>query len=160
MQLRSPWRWPVIAAAGFLLMTGTLVICRATPGCFLNVRQSPQSTPTFGDKNMPATHATRVQHATESTFQNLVLESTQPVLVDFYADWCGPCQRLAPMLEQLAAENPQASIVKVNVDQCPGLAQRYRIDAIPSLKVFKNGHVADELMGLAGKSQLQALLAP
>ncbi len=109
---------------------------------------------------MPATHATRVQYATDSTFQDLVLESTQPVLVDFYADWCGPCQRLAAVLEELAAENPQASIVKVNVDQCPGLAQRYRIDAIPSLKVFKNGRVADESMGLASKRQLQAMLAP
>ena len=86
---------------------------------------------------MPATHATRVQYATDSTFQDLVLESTQPVLVDFYADWCGPCQRLAAVLEELAAEKSQASIVKVNVDQCPGLAQRYQIDAIPSLKVFR-----------------------
>ena len=86
---------------------------------------------------MPATHATRVQYATDSTFQDLVLESTQPVLVDFYADWCGPCQRLAAVLEELAAENPQASIVKVNVDQCPGLAQRYRIERDPQLEGFQ-----------------------
>jgi thioredoxin 1 len=148
-----------MAAAGLLLVTGTLVLCRATLGCFLNGFQLPLSTSNIGDENMPATHASRVQHATDSTFRSLVLDSAQPVLVDFYADWCGPCQRLAPVLEELAAENPQASVVKVNVDQCPELAQRYRIESIPSLKVFKNGQVANETMGLANKRQLQALLA-
>jgi thioredoxin 1 len=80
------------------------------------------------------------------------------VLVDFYADWCGPCQRLAPVLDELAAEVPDARIVKVNVDHSPRLASEYGIDSIPNLKVFKNGTITHEIVGLAGKSQLRALL--
>lgn len=99
-----------------------------------------------------------VQHANDTTFDQLVLQSQVPVLVDFYADWCGPCQRLAPVLEQLAAENPKAAIVKVNVDQSPRLASEYGIDSIPNLKLFKNGTVAAEVVGLASKGQLERLL--
>ena len=91
-------------------------------------------------------------------FAPVVLKSDVPVLVDFYADWCGPCQRLAPILEDLATETPDARIVKVNVDQNPNLASQYGISAIPSLKVFKNGSVVDQVAGLASKSQLQSLL--
>ena len=100
----------------------------------------------------------QVHHANEANFRDLVLNSDVPVLVDFYADWCGPCKRLAPTLEELAAETPQARIVKVNVDQNPGLASQYGISAIPSLKVFKNGAVVDETAGLASKNQLRAML--
>ena len=108
---------------------------------------------------MSVTHAkSQVQHANEANFRDIVLKSDVPVLVDFYADWCGPCQRLAPVLEELAAEIPDARIVKVNVDHSPGLAAEYRVDSIPSLKVFKNGTVTDQLVGLASKSQLRSLL--
>jgi thioredoxin 1 len=108
---------------------------------------------------MSVTQATsKVQHANEANFLDIVLKSDVPVLVDFYADWCGPCQRLAPVLEELAAENPGARIVKVNVDQSPSLAAEYGVNSIPSLKVFKNGTVTDQLVGLASKSQLQSLL--
>ena len=100
----------------------------------------------------------QVQHANEANFLDIVLKSDVPVLVDFYADWCGPCQRLAPVLEELAAETPCARIVKVNVDQSPSLATEYGVNSIPSLKVFKNGAVTDQLVGLASKSQLQSLL--
>jgi thioredoxin 1 len=100
----------------------------------------------------------RVQHADEDTFATMVLKSDIPVLVDFYADWCGPCQRLAPVLERLAAENPGAKIVKVNVDSSPKLADQYGVSAIPSLKLFKNGLVIGELVGLASKTELEMLL--
>jgi thioredoxin 1 len=99
-----------------------------------------------------------IQHANEANFQDIVLKSDVPVLVDFYADWCGPCQRLAPVLEELAAETPNARVVKVNVDENARLASEYGISAIPSLKVFKNGTIVAETAGLAGKRQLQAML--
>ena len=102
--------------------------------------------------------SSQIQHADERTFRNLVLQSNVPVLVDFYADWCGPCQRLAPLLEELAAENPGARVVKVNVDHCPNLAAEYGVDSIPALKVFKNGTPTVQRVGLASKSQLQTML--
>jgi len=101
----------------------------------------------------------QVQHAQESNFASLVLEADVPVLVDFYADWCGPCRRLAPVLEDLAAEMPNARIVKVNVDDCPRLATEYGVDSIPSVKVFKNGVVTSEQVGLVSKNQLKAMLS-
>ena len=108
---------------------------------------------------MSVTHAkSQVQHADETTFGNLVLKSNVPVLVDFYADWCGPCQRLAPILEELAGETSDIRIVKVNVENSPSLAAEYEVNSIPSLKVFKNGEIHSELVGLASKSQLRALL--
>jgi len=101
----------------------------------------------------------QVQHANEANFDSLVLKSNVPVLVDFYADWCGPCQRLTPILEELARETPDAKIVKVNVDHSPNLAAEYGVDSIPSLRVFKNGAVTEQLVGLANKSQLKSLIS-
>ena len=99
-----------------------------------------------------------VFHANESNFDDLVLTSDVPVLVDFYADWCGPCRMLAPLLEELAKETSDAKIVKVNVDHAPQLARRYGIQSIPSLKVFDGGEVVDEHVGLANKGQLKSML--
>ncbi len=84
--------------------------------------------------------------------------SVVPVLVDFYADWCGPCKRIAPVLEELAAEIPNAKIVKVNVEHNPRLAAEYGVQSIPSLKVFKNGQVTDQVVGLASKDRLRTML--
>ena len=100
-----------------------------------------------------------VEHANESTFDEHVLKSDVPVLVDFYADWCGPCRALAPTLEQLARETTTAKVVKVNVDNNPTLAARYGISSIPSLIVFKDGQAVDGLGGLASKAELKSLLA-
>ena len=100
----------------------------------------------------------KVLHADEANFAELVLNSEVPVLVDFYADWCGPCRMVAPVLEELAKEATDAKIVKVNVDHSPQLAARYGISSIPSLKVFEEGEVVDEHVGLANKGRLKKML--
>ena len=162
MQTSSTSKWPTLATLGILVAAGALAVCKTTPGCYLRAQsreETTTSTPTLGERNMSVTQErSQVQHANEANFLDIVLKSDVPVLVDFYADWCGPCQRLAPVLEELAAETPGARIVKVNVDQSPSLATEYGVNSIPSLKVFKNGAVTDQLVGLASKSQLQSLL--
>ena len=99
-----------------------------------------------------------VVHADEQTFRKEVLDSKVPVLVDFYADWCGPCRVLGPVLEELAQETPNAKIVKVNVDDSPQLAGQYGVSSIPNLLVFKNGRIVNQQVGLASKKQLKSLL--
>lgn len=112
-----------------------------------------------GEKTMlTATKQGKVHHADEDNFGQLVLKSEVPVLVDFYADWCGPCRMIGPVLEELARETSDAKIVKVNIDQSPQLAARYGIDAIPNLKVFQDGEVVDEHVGLARKADLEKML--
>lgn len=100
----------------------------------------------------------QVEHADEQSFQQLVLSSEVPVLVDFYADWCFPCRMLAPALEELARETPNAKVVKINVDENPLLASRYGISSIPAVMVFKDGQVTAQHLGLAGKDQLKEML--
>lgn len=101
----------------------------------------------------------KVEYANGSNFDQLVLKSDVPVLVDFYADWCGPCRMIAPVLEELAKETPDARIVKVDVDQASQLAVRYGVSSIPNLIVFKDGDIAAQHVGLANKAQLKALLS-
>ena len=99
-----------------------------------------------------------VEHANDGDFQHKVLNVQGRVLVDFYADWCGPCRMLAPLLEELAREEPEARIVKVNVDHSPNLAAQYGIESIPTLIVFENGRPVRQQLGVASKSQLLSLL--
>ena len=92
---------------------------------------------------------------TENTFQNEVLKSTEPVLVDFWAEWCGPCHRIAPAIEQVAAEfDGRAKVGKVNVDQNATVAAQYGIRSIPTLLFFKDGQVVDQVIGVAPKKVL------
>jgi thioredoxin 1 len=103
-----------------------------------------------------ATHAT----FTASNFRHEVLENSQPVLVDFWAPWCGPCHVMAPVIDQLTAEFAgRATVGKVNVDEQPTLAQQYGIRSIPALLVFKHGHVVEQAVGITSKQVLSALLA-
>lgn len=94
-----------------------------------------------------------------NNFAAEALNSELPVLVDFYAPWCGPCRMLAPVLEQLAGDFAgRVRFAKVNVDDAPELAQRYRITGVPTLMVFHRGQVADTMVGFAGAGALRARL--
>ncbi len=96
---------------------------------------------------------------TESSFDDQVLKLDVTVLVDFYAEWCGPCHVQAPILDELAREIETAKIVKVDVDENRELATRYEISSIPTLLVFKNGQVVAGHQGVASKEQMKTLLA-
>ena len=100
-----------------------------------------------------------VLHATDADFDSLVLASDQPVLVDFWAPWCGPCKMIAPTLDLLAGEYAgKAKIVKVDVDQNQQTAMKYHVRSIPMLLVFKNGQVQGTQIGAVGKAQLAQLI--
>jgi len=96
---------------------------------------------------------------TESNFEELVINSDKPVLVDFWAEWCGPCRMVGPIVEELANEyDGKAVIGKVNVDEHGGISMKYGIRNIPTLLVFKNGEVVDKQVGVAPKNALASKL--
>ena len=98
-------------------------------------------------------------HVTDDQFEEKVLQSKIPVLVDFWAEWCGPCKAIAPILEELAEELGGAvKICKVNVDNNSEVATKYEIRAIPTILIFKDGKVADTVVGLTSKEDLKAKL--
>ncbi|MGN1191826.1 MAG: thioredoxin [Dorea sp.] len=99
-----------------------------------------------------------VIHLTKENFQKEVLEAEVPVLVDFWATWCGPCQMVGPIVEELAGEVTDAKICKVDVDDQPELARKYHVMSIPTFLVFRNGEVAKRDMGAMPKEQLMELL--
>ncbi len=99
-----------------------------------------------------------VIHADKNNFQEVVMGSDKLVLLDFWAAWCGPCRMIAPVLDELAEENPNVKIVKVNVDENPELANQFQVMSIPALFVIKNGEVVAQSLGVKPKAQLQALL--
>jgi thioredoxin 1 len=95
---------------------------------------------------------------TDKTFDAEVLQSSEPVLVDFFAEWCGPCKAMAPALDQVAAElKGKLKVVKVDVDQNPEITMKYRISAMPTLMVFKDGKIVNQQQGaIVQKAKLEA----
>ena len=97
---------------------------------------------------------------TDTNFQAEVIESDQPVLVDFWAPWCGPCRVVHPILEEIAAERPELKVVKLNVDENQQTAAAFQVLSIPTLILFKHGQVAKKVIGAYPKRKLEAELEP
>ena len=99
-----------------------------------------------------------VLHITKDTFEKEVMASTVPVLVDFWASWCGPCRMVGPILDEIAAERSDIKVCKINVDEEPELAARFQIMTIPTLMVIKNGAIVHQSAGARPKQQILDLL--
>jgi len=101
----------------------------------------------------------KIVHISDTSFEQDVLKAPRPVLIDFWAEWCGPCKAIAPMLNDLAEEyRDKLTIVKLNVDENPKTSQRFNVRSIPTLILFKNGQVEGQKVGALRKSDLAAFL--
>ena len=100
-----------------------------------------------------------ILNVTKENFEKDIIESHKTVLLDFYAEWCGPCKMLSPIVEEIAEENPQYLVGKINVDNEPELAAAFSVQSIPLLVVMKNGKIAGQVVGYRPKEQILSLLA-
>ncbi|WP_010295073.1 thioredoxin [Clostridium senegalense] len=94
----------------------------------------------------------------EENFSSEIMNSEKPIVVDFWATWCGPCQRLAPVIKQLSHEMPDAVFAKVNVEDNSSLARQFKVMSIPTIKIIKNGEVVDTSIGYKDKEDLKAII--
>ncbi len=138
----------------FLIAIGFAVLAVSAAGMSVTVRGS--NTTSAGRS---ASTGAVIEHATAETFEKRVLRSRGLVLVDFYADWCGPCRTQGAILKEFAPEFHKGKIVKIDVDKSPKLAVRYGVQGLPTLLVFKDGKVIGQHVGLISKKQLQVVLS-
>lgn len=94
----------------------------------------------------------------KNNFHKEVIESDKPVLLDFWAPWCGPCRMVVPIVEEIARENPDIKVGKINVDENPELASQFQVLSVPSLFVMKNGKIVNQSMGARPKNQILAMV--
>ena len=98
-------------------------------------------------------------HVTDSTFEDQVLNSARPVMVDYWAEWCGPCKMIAPILDEIAREyGGRLTVAKLNIDENQSTPQKYAVRGIPTLMIFKDGEIAGTKVGALSKSQLSAFI--
>jgi thioredoxin 1 len=154
--LLTEHRW-LIVAAGAMILAGVVALSSLTCGVSPTARPAPSTRE--GETTSTDQLSNIIEHVQAGDFDEKVLRSAVPVLVDFYADWCPPCRALAPVLEQFARQTPEAKIVKVNVDENPALAARYQVELIPSLLVFREGRLTERHVGMANKELLRRLLS-
>lgn len=149
----SSWSTPIM-----ILLVGGLAFYSMTrgPSCPANTSR-PAPPARLASPGVTQGYGTLV-HADDSTFDQVVLQAKGPVLVDFYADWCGPCQRLAPVLEHVAANLTEGRIVKVDADRNPRVVAKYDVAALPTLLVFVDGQVVERAMGFHDEQEVRTLL--
>jgi thioredoxin 1 len=100
----------------------------------------------------------KVLHINKDNFHNEVLNSEKPVLLDFFASWCGPCRMVGPILDEIAQEREDIKVCKVDIDEQPELASRFRIMSVPTLMVLKDGNIVDQSIGARPKHQILAMV--
>lgn len=99
-----------------------------------------------------------VLNITKENFQQEVLNSNKPVLVDFYASWCGPCRMLGPVVDKIAEEHPEFKVCKINIDDQPELTSNYKVMSVPTLMVFRDGKLVNQSLGVKPEKQILAML--
>lgn len=114
----------------------------------LKKQEKPAQNENFKEEKMS------ILDVTSENFEKEVLKSEKPVLVDFYADWCGPCKMLSPIVDEIAAENEDIKVCRINIDNEESLAVQYGIMSIPTLLVFKSGEVTNQTIGVVSKSEI------
>ena len=100
----------------------------------------------------------KVLHINKDNFHNEVINSDKPVLLDFFASWCGPCRMVSPILDEIAEEREDIKVCKVDIDQQPELASRFRVMSVPTLMVMKNGQIMEQSIGAKPKHQILAMV--